>query len=256
MAGPSRAGSRPLRRGRRSRSAARRFSPMPGIWSSSSTRAEPAVLLAVLEDLLGGGRADAVELVELLERRGVEVDRLLGAAGAAPAAPGAAAPPRSALRDEDLAAVLDLRGAVDLAQVGAPGRRRPRAPARPLRGRWTGSGTRRAGSTAPATSTTTPPAALACDRTSMLAAGGAAAPRRPPPASGPDTTRRGGSGQGRPRPRRPAGGDRVEHGPNLGGPASHVSAGVPSCRNCCQTTSSTRFSARRSSRACSARRSP
>ena len=36
---------------------------------------EAAVLLAVVEDLLGGGRADAVERVELLERRGVEVDR-------------------------------------------------------------------------------------------------------------------------------------------------------------------------------------
>ena len=39
--------------------------------------AEAAVLGAVVEDLLGRGRADAVERVELLEGRGVEVQRLV-----------------------------------------------------------------------------------------------------------------------------------------------------------------------------------
>ena len=39
---------------------------------------EPAVLLAVVEDLLGRGGADPVERVELLERRRVEVQRLVG----------------------------------------------------------------------------------------------------------------------------------------------------------------------------------
>ena len=77
-------------------------------------RTEAAVLLAVVEDLLGGGRTDAVERVELLERGGVEVDR------AGRRAPGAAGRWRwssarrlRARRDEDLAAVLELGGAVD-----------------------------------------------------------------------------------------------------------------------------------------------
>ena len=79
-----------------SRSAARRFSPMPGIWSSSSTEPKPPCSVAVVEDLLGRGRADAVERVELLERRGVEVDRLAGAAGGRRGRAGAAAPARCA----------------------------------------------------------------------------------------------------------------------------------------------------------------
>src|SRR4051812_50109031 len=44
-------------------------------------RSEAAVLGAVVEDLLGRGGADAVEGVELLEGRGVQIDRLIGGGG-------------------------------------------------------------------------------------------------------------------------------------------------------------------------------
>ena len=51
-----------------SRSASKRFSPMPSTSRSSRQRTEAAVLRAVLDDSLRQRRADAVELVELLDR--------------------------------------------------------------------------------------------------------------------------------------------------------------------------------------------
>ena len=96
---------------------------MPGIWSSSSTELKPPCSVAVVEDLLGRGRADAVERVELLEGRGVEVDRLVGGRrGGRGGGRRRARTCEARDRDEDLAAVLELGGAVDLAQVGAAGR--------------------------------------------------------------------------------------------------------------------------------------
>ena len=92
---------------------------------------EAAVLLAVLEDLLGGGGADAVERVELLERGRVEVDRAGGRRRAAGrrrgrAGAAAAARPRVGTRiwrpSSSLAARLSwLRSA---RRVGPPARRR------------------------------------------------------------------------------------------------------------------------------------
>ncbi len=115
-AGPRRAAAAHTRT--LSRSVASRVSPMPGTWSSSSTEPEAAVRLAVGDDLLGGRRPDAVELVELLDRRGVrgraDAGRRRRRRGATAA--DAALRPH---RHEHLAAVLQLRGEVDRAQVGA-----------------------------------------------------------------------------------------------------------------------------------------
>src|SRR5215211_891958 len=84
-------------------------------------RAEGAVLLAVMDDLLCRYRPDSRELVELLDGRGVQVNRpcrrrlLTGARR-----------PRlrrsNAFRDDDLRPVRDRRGEVDEAQIGASGR--------------------------------------------------------------------------------------------------------------------------------------
>ena len=118
---PARDGERTPRRGGApphtrtcSRREASRFSPMPGDLAELLDRAEAAVLLAVLEDRARHRRADAVELVELLGGRGVEVERdALGRL----AAPAAAA--RRAQRHQDLAAVLELGGEVERGEVGA-----------------------------------------------------------------------------------------------------------------------------------------
>ena len=59
----------------RSRMSARVTSPMPSTSSSSSTLVNGAVGGAPVEDRLGGHRADAGQRVELLEGRGVDVDR-------------------------------------------------------------------------------------------------------------------------------------------------------------------------------------
>ena len=100
-----------------SRSEARRTSPMPGHLAELLDRAEAAVLLAVVEDLLRGRRADARQLVELLERGGVEVQRDARLCRRRRPA-GGRRRPRDPAGDDDLAAVLDLGGEVDLRQVG------------------------------------------------------------------------------------------------------------------------------------------
>ena len=97
---------------------------MPGTCAELLDRAEAAVLLAVLEDLLRGRRPDAGQRVELLERRGVEVDRRRRCGPAPRAAPagagGRAARRRRARRGtSDLAPVLELGGEVD-ARRGRP----------------------------------------------------------------------------------------------------------------------------------------
>ena len=82
---------------------------MPGTWPSSSTEPKPPCSLAVLEDRAGHPRADAVELVELLGRGGVEVERrALAGRRRRGAADG----------HDDLAPVLELRGEVERGQVG------------------------------------------------------------------------------------------------------------------------------------------
>src|SRR3954465_11512872 len=84
--------------------------------------AEAAVLPAVVEDAPGDARPDAVERVELLQGRGVEVDgsgrrRGRGAPTRARGL-GCGGRYRAALRDEHLPPVLELRGEVDGGQVG------------------------------------------------------------------------------------------------------------------------------------------
>ena len=124
--------------GPESRSAARRFSPIPGTWLSSSIAAEPAVLLAVVEDPLRDPGPDPVERVELLEGRGVQVDGRarqsagtgdpaldagrVGAGRGRPSARRARAGHPAPRRHDDLAAVLDLGREVERAELGAPGR--------------------------------------------------------------------------------------------------------------------------------------
>ena len=106
-------------------------------------RGEPAVLVAVGEDVARGHRPDALDRVELLERRRAEADRPVRrrrGRGARPCRPG---PLR---RDDDLLAVGELRREVDrvgeaaradpacaLDRVGDP-RRRPAARRRRDRG--------------------------------------------------------------------------------------------------------------------------
>jgi len=81
------------------------------------------VLVAVLQDRGGHARADAVELVELLRVRGVEVEWLpLGRCRAAPAARGGRGAPQ---RHEHLPPVLELGRQVERRQVG-PATRAPR----------------------------------------------------------------------------------------------------------------------------------
>ena len=75
-------------------------------------RREAAVLLAVVEDLLCRGRPDAVERVQLLERRGVQVDGLLGRRGRRPTR--RRGRNRCPDGDEDLTPVLELGRAVEL----------------------------------------------------------------------------------------------------------------------------------------------
>ena len=141
-------------------------------------RAEPPTLLAEVEDLLRRRRPDPAQRVELLQRRGVEVERLpLGgrcpgrpggrsggtAARLAPARAPAARPPPS------------RRGS------GRRGRhagwRRPRARRRRPRARSTGACRRPGSRTAPATWTTTraPSPAAASSCTAIVATGRAVA---------------------------------------------------------------------------------
>ena len=109
----------------------KRFGPMPLICLQVLDGPEAAVLLAPVEDLLGRRRPDALELVELLDRRRVQADgpghgtRCRGdrfRCGRGTAA-------RHACGHDHLLPVRDLRRQVHALQVG-PCRRAARAPDR------------------------------------------------------------------------------------------------------------------------------
>ena len=99
-----------------SRSAAIRPSAIPGTSASSSDRAEAAVGLAVVEDPLRHGRADAGQHVELLERRRVQVDRRRGA--------GRGGRPRAANAARDQPARARARAPAGRPRASRPGRDR------------------------------------------------------------------------------------------------------------------------------------
>ena len=124
------------------------------------------MLLAVVEDPLRDARADAVERVELLERRGVEVDRraparpgaAAGRRAPAPAAP--AGPPRRRPRRPPATAGArrgtriwrpssSFAARLTAVEVGAPRRRRRRAAARRRRARPPAAGRGRDGGPRP-----------------------------------------------------------------------------------------------------------
>ena len=209
-------------------------------------RPEAAVLLAVLEDRGGHARADAVELVELLRARGVEVERLaLGRRRGRPPAAALALAPRSGTSTWRPSSSLAARFSADRsARRRAPPARRTASNTRdPAASRYT-PGRR----TAPATCTMSralpPPSASA---TWMGAAagggcrdGGSARPAAPPPAGrAPRGTARGGGCRAHPA--------------TLGGAGRRISA---ECDESAQASGSapSGASARRSSRACPARR--
>ncbi len=105
-----------------SRSDAIVASPMPGHLIELLDVREPAVGLAEVEDLLRRDRPDALQGVELLERRRVEVDRAGGRSrgGCLPSV--ASRHRRRPLRHDDLPPVLHLLREVDLRQVRPPPR--------------------------------------------------------------------------------------------------------------------------------------
>jgi hypothetical protein len=73
------------------------------------------VLLAVVEDLLRGNRADAGQCVELVSRGRVQVDRAGADPWCRPTCPDAAGP---APRNDDLLAVRDRGGEIHEFEVG------------------------------------------------------------------------------------------------------------------------------------------
>ena len=100
---------------RRSRSASIVAGPMPLIWSSSSIEERPPCSSRILEDVPRGHGPDALDRVELLERRRTEADRPVRRRRGRGARPGRPGPLR---RDDDLLAIGELRRQVD--RVGGP----------------------------------------------------------------------------------------------------------------------------------------
>src|SRR5215203_5138218 len=97
----------------------------PGNLTKLLHGAESAALLPEVENLLRRGRPDTAEHAELLERGGIEVDRVLGhrgrgrSAGCRCGGPGSV---RGALGNTHLLPILELGGEIEPAGVHAPRR--------------------------------------------------------------------------------------------------------------------------------------